>query len=130
MKNGDLLKLYETLNRITSNSELRFSVKIGYLLVKNKASIREDAQLLYNERQKIMLRYGDLQENGDIIIPREKVNEATNALDELMNVDVNVNITEIDINDFHCELSAEDIEGLMPMLVEPIYTGEPILIDE
>lgn len=127
MKNGDILKLYETLSRLSEDKSLRFGVKIGYLLAKNKAAIRNDAMLIYSERQKIMLEYGDVQDNGDIIVKKELVNEVQAKLDELMNIDVNIQITPLYLPDLErYELNINDIEGLMPIIMEPIITGPPI----
>lgn len=127
MKNGDILKLYETLSRLSEDKNLRFGVKIGYLLAKNKAAIRNDAMLIYSERKKIMLEYGDVQDNGDIIVKKELVNEVQGKLDELMNIDVNVQITPLYLPDLErYELNIDDIEGLMPIIMEPIITGPPI----
>ena len=117
MTNEELLRLYETLNRITNNKDLTFDIKLGYYFAKNKAAIRDEAILLYNTRQKLMLEYGELQDNGDIIIKKELVETVQKKLDEIMKIENNIQITPILISDFNkLQLPLEDIEGLMPIL--------------
>lgn len=128
MTNEELLRLYETLNRITNNKEMTFDIKLGYYFAKNKAAIRDEAILLYNTRQELMLKYGELQENGDIIIKKDLVDVVQAKLDEIMKIETNVQVTPILITDFDkLQLSLEDIEGLMPILEEPWMTGPPII---
>ena len=43
-----------------------------------------------------------------------------------MKVDVNVIISPIDIYEFKESLSLDEIEGLMPILAEPLMTGPAI----
>ena len=128
MTNEELLRLYETLNRITNNREMTFDIKLGYYFAKNKAAIRDEAILLYNTRQELMLKYGELQENGDIIIKKDLVDVVQAKLDEIMKIETNVQVTPILITDFDkLQLTLEDIEGLMPILEEPWMTGPPII---
>lgn len=126
MTNGELLRLYETLDKLIQNHDYKFIVRIGYLLAKNRAAIRDDAAMIYTARQNIMLENGELKENGDIIIPGDKVQEVQKQIDELMKVDVNVVISPINIYEFEESLSLEEIEGLMPILEEPLMTGPAI----
>ena len=127
MTNEELLRLYETLNRITNNKDLVFPIKIGYYFAKNKAAIREEAMLIYTTRQEIMLKYGELQENGDIIVQKQDIKDMKKELDEIMKIQNNTPITQILITDFDkSQLPLEDIEGLMPILQEPWITGPPI----
>ena len=126
MTNGELLRLYETLDKLIQNHDYKFTVRIGYLLAKNRAAIRDDAAMIYTARQNIMLENGELKDNGDIIIPGDKVQEVQKQVDELMKIDVNVVISPINIDEFNESLPLEEIEGLMPILEEPLMTGPAI----
>ena len=127
MTNSQLIQLYETLIRITTNTDLRFSVKIGYYLAKNKAAIREDALLLYNARSDLMREYGKIQDNGDIIVEQSQFSELQKKIDEILNIETNVQIFPIDVDELkEYQLNIEDIEGLMPILYEPLKTGPAI----
>ena len=130
MKNGEILNLYEALTQLT---EQKFNVKVSYLFAKNKQVLKSDAQLIYETRQKILLEYGTLEENGDIIIPREKIDEVNQKINELMEVETSVGIDKMPLDWLaNYELSIDCIEALMPMLYEqtPItHIDIPILID-
>lgn len=127
MTNGELIKLYETLNRLTDDHTQKFNVVLGYLLNKNKLAVRQEAALVYDARYKLMLDYGTLQDNGDIIIPKEKAEEVQKKLKELMELENDVKIFPIFNTAFDCQLNMEDIEGLMPILQEAVMTGLPII---
>ena len=130
MKNGEILNLYEALTQLT---EQKFNVKVSYLFAKNKQVLKSDAQLIYETRQKILLEYGTVEENGDIIIPREKIDEVNQKINELMEVETSVGIDKMPLDWLdNYELSIDCIEALMPMLYEqtPITQIDiPILID-
>ena len=127
MKNGEILNLYEALTQLT---EQKFNVKVSYLFAKNKQVLKSDAQLIYETRQKILLEYGTVEENGDIIIPREKIDEVNQKINELMEVETHIGIDKIPLSWLdNYELSIDCIEALMPMLLGPVYTSEPILVE-
>ena len=129
MTNEEILRLYDTLERLGSNHELKFNVCIGYLFAKNKASIRPDVQLIKQERQKILCEYGTIQDNGDIIIPKEYIEETQKKLKQLMEIEVEIPINQIPIDEFEgINLNLEDIEGLKPLIMDfqISLTSEPI----
>lgn len=129
MKNGDILKMYEALVQIAEDKTQKFSVRVSYLFAKNKAALREEASLIYSTRQKILMEYGNMDGNGDIVIPREKIEEVNGKINELMEIENNAQFEKMPLewlDDY--ELSVEYTEALMPMLIEPLYTG-PVLLD-
>ena len=67
MKNGEVLTLYETLERISRNKELKFNVKLGYIMARNKEKLRQEALIIYDQRRQILMEYGTFDKNGDII---------------------------------------------------------------
>jgi len=91
MKNGEILTLYETLNRLTENKDLKFNVSVGYILAKNKAKIKQEALIIYDLRRQIILEHGTI-ENSDIIVPKEYVNEVNQKINELMNIENDIQL--------------------------------------
>ena len=127
MKNGDVINLYEALQRISENKDLKFSVVTGYILAKNKEILRQEAIIIYDLRRKIIMEHGEL-EGKDITVPKEYVNEVNKKIDELMNIENNVKIDFLSIEAFeNCEMNMEDIEGLIPMLYPVVWTGPAIV---
>ena len=126
MRNGDVIKLYETLDRISANKELKFNVKVGYILAKNKEKLRQEAIIIYNERRKIILEYGNTQGN-DIIVPKDKIDEVNSKLDDLFDIENDVEIIQLPLGAFEdYKLNMEDIEGLEKLFYPVEFTGPPI----
>ena len=127
MKNGEVLELYETLQRISQNKDLKFSVKLGYAMAKNKEKLRQEAAIIYNLRRDIIMEHGRV-DGKDIIVPNEYVDEVNKKVNDLMEIENDVEIILVPIDAFEdLELNMEDIEGLMRMVQPFIITGPPIL---
>ena len=99
MKNGEVLRLYETLSEIANDPNQKFTVKVSYIFAKNRERIRSEAILIFNMRQKILLEYGKQKDNGDIIIPRDKLDEVDNKINELMNLDSDLQVDQLCFTD-------------------------------
>lgn len=129
MTNGEVLKLYEALEHISSNQDLKFNIRIGYALAKNREILRSEAKVILELRQKVFLKYGEPNDKGEIIVPKAKVDALSKELDELMGIENNVKIVYLPIDafdDVEDKLSLDDISGLSYMIFMLEYTGEPI----
>lgn len=127
MKNGEVLELYETLQRISQNKELKFSVALGYMIAKNKEKLRQEATIIYGLRRDIIMEHGRV-EGKDIIVPNEYVDEVNNKVNDLMEIENDVEITKVPVDLFeNIELNMEDIEGLSSMIQPFEFMGPPIL---
>lgn len=131
MTNKEILKLNETLNRLMMNRDLKFSVRVGYLFAKNRALIQQDVQLIGDIRQKILREFGTIQDNGDIVVPKENFKVVQDKLDDLMNVEIELPLIQIPVDEFEqIELPLEDIDGLRPIIMDFMYTSGPIYEEE
>ena len=126
MKNGEVLELYETLQRISQNKDLRFNVKLGYAMAKNKEKLRQEAAIIYNLRRDIIMEHGRI-DGKDIVVPNEYVDEVNKKVNDLMDIENDVEIILVPIDAFEdLELNMKDIEGLMRMVQPFGFTGLPI----
>lgn len=126
LKNADVLILYETLGRLMDNKELKFNVKVGYLMAKNKAALESIANLVYDMRREIVLTYGT-SDGEEIQIPKESIEELNSKVEELMNVENEVEIIQIPIEMLEkSEMSFEDIVGLTYM-IQPFDSSEVVM---
>ena len=123
MKNGEVIELYEALKRISENKDLKFNVKLAYIMAKNKEKLRQEAVLIYDMRRKIVMEHGQV-DGQDIIIPKEYVDEVNKKINELMDVENDVEIIQVPTSAFgDQELNLEDMEGLMNMIfIEPLVS--------
>ena len=127
MKNGEVLELYETLQRIGQNKELKFSVALGYTMAKNKEKLRQEATIIYGLRRDIIMEHGRVDGN-DIVVPNEYVDEVNKKVNDLMEIENDVEVMKVPIDLFeNIELNMEDIEGLSGMIQPFGFTGPPIL---
>ena len=127
MKNGDVITAYETLERLSRNKELKFEIAVGYLLAKNKEKLRQEASLIYKMRQDIILEHGQL-EGKNIIVPKEYLDETNEKIEELMNIENDIKLTQIPIDMLeHYKLNMEDIDGIKDMIIPFTFTGPTIL---
>lgn len=127
VKNGEVLELYETLQRISQNKELKFSIALGYTMAKNKERLRQEATIIYGLRRDIIMEYGRVDRN-DIIVPNEYVDEVNKKVNDLMEIENDVEVIKVPIDLFeNIELNMEDIEGLSGMIQPFEFTGLPVL---
>ena len=111
------------------NRDLKFNVRVGYLFAKNRALIQQDVQLIGDIRQKILREFGTVQDNGDIVVPKESFKVVQDKLDDLMNVEIELPLVQIPVDEFEeIELPLEYIDGLKPIIMdfEILLTSEPI----
>ena len=127
MKNGEVIELYEALQRISENKELKFNIALGYIMAKNKEKLRQEAAIIYKMRRDIILEYGQIDKK-DIIVPSEYVDEVKEKINELMEIENDIKLTKVPIESFNnIELNMEDIEGLSGMIQSFDFTESPIL---
>lgn len=126
VKNGEVLELYETLQRISWNKELKFSVALGYTMAKNKEKLRQEATIIYGLRRDIIMEHGRI-DGKDIVVPNEYVDEVNKKINDLMDIENDVEVTKVPIDLFdNIELSIEDIEGLSGMIQPFEFVRTPI----
>ena len=127
MKNGEVIELYETLQRLCQDDSLKLSVPVGYIFARNKEKLRQEAVVIYNERRKIIMEHGKL-EGQDIIVPKEYLDDVNKKIEQLMELENDVLVQQIPIDLLeHYEFGIKDIEGLMPIIMPFEFTGPPII---
>lgn len=126
MKNGEVLNMYQTLTRISNNPDLKFGVALGYTMAKNREKLRQEATIIYQMRQNIIMEHGKL-DGKDIVVPNEYVDEVNKKVNELMELENDVSVIQVPVELFDTiELSMEDIEGLSGMIQPFGFSGPPI----
>lgn len=130
MKNGEVLSLYETLERLSKDYELKFNVRVGYIMARNKEKLRQEAIIIYDQRRQIILEHGTFDKDNNIIVDKEYIDETNRKINELMEIENHVEIDLVSPDEFDNNMmSLSDIEGLIPMLMPIMFTG-PAIYDE
>ena len=102
MKNKDVYTLYEGLAEISQDKELKFNIQTSYTLAKNKNFLEPLYGAITETRQKIIKKYASLQENGDLLIPKEKIEDFQKDWDNFMNIDNFVSLQHIKLDSDFC----------------------------
>lgn len=97
MSNKDILEITEGLgNIIQDQSQLPASV--SYSVVRNFKILSSIAEDIYNERKKIIERYGEQVDDITYSIPEEKRNAANKELNDLLAVNTSVPLATFSID--------------------------------
>lgn len=101
------------------NLEITLPVKMGFWISKNKRRFFELAQELDAMRKNIAMKYGELDDDNQLIVPPDKINIVNTELQELFSLKQEVEINLIPLSWFEkIELPAKEIELLSCMITE------------
>jgi len=116
MKNKDIVKLYETICKIIDDKEIKIGVKDSYTLIKNKHEIENSYNSIIEMRKNIILEYGE-EDDGEVKIPKERMEELNSKLNELNNIENEIKLFHISINGLESyNIPMEYIDGLYEIL--------------
>lgn len=129
IKNDDVLLLYETLQRLVEDKELKLNITVGYIMAKNKAILEPIANLIYDTRRNIILEYGTT-DGEEVQIPKDKIDELNEKVIELMNIENDLDLIQVPIKMLEeNKLNFEDIIGLTYM-IQPFDISEILISDD
>ena len=129
IKNDDVLLLYETLQRLVEDKELKLNITVGYIMAKNKTTLEPIANLIYDTRRNIILEYGTT-DGEEVQIPKDKIDELNEKVVELMNIENDLDLIQVPIKMLEeSKLNFEDIIGLTYM-IQPFDISEILISDD
>lgn len=120
LTNYEIYTYAQQLNSAFTNKNLYLPARVNFFLQKNTQLLLTLAQEIEESRLNIIRHYGIANiETGNIEIPADKVEIASNEIQELLMLEQEVNITKININKFgDIELSLEQMNAIMFMIEE------------
>jgi hypothetical protein len=101
------------------DSTQRFPIKVNFYLQKNKETLITMAQDIEKARMELLYQYGHLDTaDNRFIIDNDKIQIATQELEDLFNLEQEVNIYKIDIDSFGDDivLTTGQMEALLFMI--------------
>jgi hypothetical protein len=101
------------------DKEQKLPIKISFYLQKNKNTLLQLAQDIEQSRLEIARSYGELdEESSQYIIPPEKMEEASQELNDLFNLEQDVQIYTVNIDSFGDDLTitTAQMEAIMFMI--------------
>lgn len=119
LTNNMIYKYAKNLVDAFNDKDQKLPIKINFYLQKNKNILLEKAQEIEEARINIAKEYGELDsQNGQYIIPPEKMGEVQKELIDLFDLEQEVEIYTIDIDKFDDNLSitTAQMEAIMFMV--------------
>lgn len=104
---------------LSQKNDVKLPAKIGYVCLKNKNLMEPYYKAINDSRQQIIQDYAVYEEDGSYRVPEDKVEEANNKLQEILDMEEpDVNIQKINVNDIPESIPMDILNGLMSMLIE------------
>ena len=117
MKNKEIFSLYEGLYEISQDKDLKFGIKVSYMMAKNKNLLEPYYNAIVDTRQKLLEKYGEAQDNGDWHVGKDKLEIFMGEWNAFMNIENFVNIEKIKIDSLEGEkIGVELTEKLLPII--------------
>lgn len=107
----------QNLSSAFSNKEQHLPVKLNFSILKNSQLLSILAQEIEEARINIIKHYGEIQEEGNIKVPEDKIAIANQEIEDLFSIEQEVNILKVDIESFgDLQLSIEQMNAIMFMV--------------
>ena len=118
LSNTQIYNYSQALNSAFTEKELYLPAKINFYIQKNAQTLAEAAKGIEDGCMAIIRHYGKPdEENGTITVPPEKIEVASNELNDLFGLEQDLKIYTVDIEKFgEMELSLEQMNALMFMV--------------
>lgn len=105
------------------------SIKVSYALAKNISKIEKELDIYNKERQKLIDKYcvkdeegnNVIDENNQLIIADENMTDWNNAINELLDIEIDIDIhkfNECDLLNSNCDLTPSEIMLIDYMIEE------------
>ena len=112
------MQVYKGINKIY-DSKMKLGVKISYILAKDLKTLQPLAEIIEKEQYKIFSKYGTKLDNGNIEVPKEKLDDLNRDLEQLGTIENKVNITKIKLEEFDTEvIDFSIITDLIPIIID------------
>ena len=122
-KNYSNKEIYEIGNKFLTffeDNKKYFPAKIAFIIQKNKKNLTVLLEEIENSRNEIFKEYGNILENGQVQIPKEKIEIVNKELEDLLNIKQNIEIITLPFEDIEkLEFTMEQMEALLFMIEEP-----------
>ena len=119
LTNNEIYMYAQNLMIAFEDKEQKLPIKISFYLQKNKNTLLQLAQDIEQTRLEIARSYGELdEETSQYIIPPEKMEEASQELNDLFNLEQDVQIYTINIDNLSDDITitTAQMEAIMFMI--------------
>lgn len=128
LKNSQIINAVDALNKL---SEANLPIRQAYNLSKTLTSIKRMAKAIYAERDKLIIKYGEEQEDGNHSITAENVEGKAKFIEDysvVLDMEEEVDVRKLSLDDLDgVMISANDLENIEFMIDFPAEPNdEPV----
>ena len=117
LTNNQIYLLYEALLSLKQNNKNDISILTGFSILRNLQILEPIYKLISETRLQILLTAGNVNAEGNIKIPQEKIEEINMELCKLASIENEVNLILLNLSDISSLfLSLDEIEKLCPII--------------
>lgn len=104
------------INAFTEKNQY-LPAKLNFCILRNNQTLSSLTKEIEEARVNIVYQYGEIQEDGNIKVPEDKIAIANKEIDDLFSIEQEVNILKVDIESFRdLQLSIEQMNAIMFMV--------------
>lgn len=118
LKNYQIKSLYESLISLKNNQTVRIPIKLGFNILNNISMLENFYKNIETIRNEIILPNIESQlDNNTVRIKSEKIQEVNDALQELLNIECEVELSIFKLEELEeFKLTLDELNGLMPII--------------
>jgi len=122
LKIRDLMTGIETLGKLNA---LNMKAKLAYHVGRNTRVIKTEMQEVNAIMNKLFIKYGDKQENGNYVVPIEKIEVFSTEREELLDQMVDIEIRPFSFSEFgDMEIPGETFSNLWFLFTDDELVSE------
>ena len=119
LTNEEIYLINQKLNSSFEQSNQYLPARINFYIQKNKKTIADLASVIEESRNAIILEFGSPDEEGKVIIPKDKIQEANKELIDLFSIKQEIDIELIELEAIeNYSFTMDQMEALMFMIEE------------
>lgn len=108
--NNQIFSLYDGIMKFKTKE---LPIKVGFNILRNIQTIEPIYNSIIELKDNILVKYGEVQENGRVNIPNDKMEIVNKELYELGNIENDIELKIIKLSDIEdINLTVEDLEKL------------------
>ena len=118
MTNNEIYKLaLDLTNAKFEESNIYIPAAVNFAIQKNKSALMDIAEVIEKGRMDIIQHYGELNEEGSFVVPKDKLDEANNELKDLLEIEQEIKLYYCDIEALNnVQLTYSQMEAIMFMI--------------
>ena len=117
MTNKDVLQLYEGLNELAANENIKLTVQASYYLAYNKNILEPFYKAAIDTRNTLLDKYGVKSNNG-WTVPKEQLDAFSEAWDQCLSIEVPLSLRGIKLNDISGQVNLDLMRKILPFIEE------------